>query len=117
MANDYGAFSEKAYPKDNNYGAYQESQKVVFPTTPKKARAKATDHSNMDPLYKPAASPGPIESASNVREGRSSVKGAQPGSANVREGRMSPKSTTPSAANQRESRTSAPSTNRTSRGN
>jgi hypothetical protein len=116
MANDYGAFSEKAYPKDNNYGAYQESKKVVFSSTPKKTRTKAADHSNMNPLYKPTSSPGPIASAPNVREGRSSMKGAQPGSANVREGRMSPKSVTPSTANQREGRVSSKSTGRTNRG-
>ena len=81
-----------------------------------KARKKASDHSKMNPVYKPAASPGPIASAANVREGRSVVKGPQPGAANVRENRTSSKSVTPSAANQRESRVSSKSTRRTSRG-
>jgi len=70
MANNYGAFSESAYPKDNNAGAYQESRKIIFSATPKK-RTKASDTGSMNPLYKPKASPGPIASASNVREGRS----------------------------------------------
>ena len=65
MANNYGAFSEKAYPKDNNAGAYQESKKVVFSKTPK-ARTKASDTSKMNPVYKPKASPGPAMNTLNM---------------------------------------------------
>ena len=58
MANNYGAFSEKAYPKNNNTGAYQESKKVVFSKSPK-TRNKSSDTRNMNPVYKPSAGPGP----------------------------------------------------------
>ena len=78
MANNYGAFSEKPTPKDNNYGAYQESKPVVFSTTPKKARKKSSDVTSMNPLYKPKASPGPIGSAANVRENRIAAKSTRP---------------------------------------
>jgi len=77
MANNYGAFSESAYPKDNNVGAYQESRKVIFSATPKK-RTKASDTGSMNPLYKPKASPGPISSAANVRENRLAGKATVP---------------------------------------
>ena len=86
MASNYGAFSESAYPKDNNAGAYQESRKVVFSATPRK-RTKASDTGSMNSLYKPKASPGPIGSAANVREGRSSDRTPKPNRANAREGR------------------------------
>jgi hypothetical protein len=65
MANNYGAFSEKAYPKDNNTGAYQESKKVVFSKSPK-SRTKASDTSKMNPIYKPKASPGPAMNTLNL---------------------------------------------------
>jgi len=65
MANNYGAFSEKAYPKDNNAGAYQESKKVVFSKTPK-SRTKASDTSKMNSVYKPKASPGPAMNTLNL---------------------------------------------------
>jgi len=77
MASNYGAFSEKPTPQDNNYGAYQESKKVVFSSTPKK-RIKASDTGKMNPLYKPKASPGPLSSASNVRENRIAAKSTRP---------------------------------------
>ena len=65
MMNNYGAFSEKAYPKDNNAGAYQESKKVVFSKT-SKPRSKASDTSKMNPVYKPKASPGPAMNTLNL---------------------------------------------------
>jgi len=65
MANNYGAFSESKYPKDNNAGAYQESKKVVFSKTPK-SRTKSSDTSNMNPVYKPKASPGPAMNTLNL---------------------------------------------------
>ncbi len=65
MANNYGAFSEKDYPKDNNYGAYQESRKVIFPKGPK-TRKKASDTSSMNKVYKPKASPGPVMNTLNL---------------------------------------------------
>lgn len=65
MANNYGAFSESKYPKDNNAGAYQESKKVVFSKTPK-SRSKASDTSKMNPVYKPKASPGPAMNTLNM---------------------------------------------------
>ena len=65
MANNYGAFSESKYPKDNNAGAYQESKKVVFSKTPK-SRSKASDTSKMNPVYKPKASPGPAMNTLNL---------------------------------------------------
>lgn len=43
-----------------------------------KSRSKASDHSNMNPVYKPKASPGPIASAPNVREGRVAPKATRP---------------------------------------
>jgi hypothetical protein len=73
MANNYGAFSELPKPKGNDYGAYLESRPIVFSNSPK-PRKKASDTSKMNSLYKPKASPGPIASASNVREGRSTNK-------------------------------------------
>ena len=65
MANNYGAFSESKYPKDNNAGAYQESKKVVFSKTPK-SRSKTSDTSKMNPIYKPKASPGPAINTLNL---------------------------------------------------
>ena len=43
-----------------------------------KSRNKASDTSKMNPVYKPKASPGPIGSAANVREGRAKPKGTRP---------------------------------------
>lgn len=43
-----------------------------------KSRTKASDTSRMNPVYKPKASPGPIGSAANVREGRVKPKGTRP---------------------------------------
>lgn len=131
MANNYGAFSEKSYPKGNNSGAYQESKKVKFsPSTKKTSSTKKTvpnknvkvSQSEIDSIkklgmkkslelvkmnkgaeqagavasfaegvrrmygetryqnavYTPKASPGPVGSASNVREGRSTAKKTGP---------------------------------------
>jgi len=97
MPTEYGAFSEKPTPKDNNYGAYQESRTSNSPSAttnnmyigspsalasyePKKSkpRTKASDTSKMNPLYKPKASPGPISSAANVRENRIAAKSTRP---------------------------------------
>jgi hypothetical protein len=66
-----------------------------------KSRSKASDISRMNPIYKPKASPGPIGSSANVREGRSPDRSPKPNRANVRENRL-PK-TTPNA-NTREGR-------------
>jgi hypothetical protein len=38
-----------------------------------KPRTKASDTSKMNKIYKPKASPGPIASSANVREGRSTA--------------------------------------------
>ena len=65
MANNYGAFSESKYPKDNNAGAYQESKKVVFSKTPK-PRSKSSDVSRMNHVYKPKASPCPAMNTLNL---------------------------------------------------
>jgi len=73
MASNYGAFSEKAYPKDNNTGAYQESKKVVFSKTPK-PRSKSSDVSRMNPVYKPKASPGPATNTLNLYGAPKTVK-------------------------------------------
>ena len=43
-----------------------------------KSRSKASDTSKMNPVYKPKASPGPISSAANVREGRVKPKASRP---------------------------------------
>lgn len=43
-----------------------------------KSRSKASDTSKMNPVYKPKASPGPIGSAANVREGRVKPKATRP---------------------------------------
>jgi hypothetical protein len=43
-----------------------------------KSRTKASDHSKMNPVYKPKASPGPIASAANVRESRVPGKATRP---------------------------------------
>jgi hypothetical protein len=43
-----------------------------------KSRSKATDTSRMNPVYKPKASPGPVSSAANVREGRVKPKASRP---------------------------------------
>ena len=43
-----------------------------------KSRSKASDTSKMNPVYKPKASPGPISSAANVREGRVKPKATRP---------------------------------------
>ena len=52
-----------------------------------KPRSKASDTSKMNPLYKPKASPGPIASSANVREGRSTDRTPMANRANAREGR------------------------------
>ena len=78
MASNYGAFSEKPTPKNNNYGAYLESKPVIFSSAPKKTRKNASDVTSMNPVYKPKASPGPIGSAANVREGRVPKKATRP---------------------------------------
>ena len=64
-------------------------------------RSKASDTSRMNKVYKPKASPGPIGSSANVREGRSPDRSPKPNRSNVRENRL-PK-TTPNA-NTREGR-------------
>jgi hypothetical protein len=53
-----------------------------------KPRTKASDTSKMNKLYKPKSSPGPIsDSASNVREGRSTDRTPMLNRANAREDR------------------------------
>ena len=53
----------------------------------KKPRTKSGDVSRMNPIYKPKASPGPLASSANVREGRSTDRTPVANRANAREGR------------------------------
>jgi len=56
-------------------------------------RTKSSDTSRMNKVYKPKASPGPIGSSANVREGRSPDRSPRPNRANAREDRATkPKS-------------------------
>ena len=43
-----------------------------------KSRTKASDVSKVNPIYKPKASPGPLASSANVREGRVAPKATRP---------------------------------------
>jgi len=56
-------------------------------------RSKASDTSKMNKVFKPKASPGPVGSSANVREGRSPDRSPKPNRANAREDRATkPKS-------------------------
>ena len=74
-------------------GSYVDSMGTPFGQTSRstKPRKKSSDTSKMNSLYKPKASPGPMSSAANVREGRSTDRTAMPNRSNVREDRNVPK--------------------------
>jgi hypothetical protein len=113
MVNNYGAFSELPKPRGNDYGAYLESRPSVYSKSPK-TRKKSSDTSSMNSLYKPKASPGPIGSASNVREGRSTNMSPMSNSANSRENRMptKAKATRPMGESTRSTKSTAKATPR-----
>jgi len=92
MATEYGAYQESRTsnsPSATTNKMYIGSPSALASYEPKisKPRTKASDTSKMNSLYKPKASPGPIGSAANVREGRSTDRTAMPNRANAREDR------------------------------
>ena len=83
MATNYGAYEESRTsnsPSATTNKMYIGSPSALASYEPKKSkpRTKSSDTSKMNSLYKPKASPGPIGSAANVREGRVPKKATRP---------------------------------------
>jgi len=122
MATEYGAYQESRTSNSpsatTNYGAYLESRQgspsalASYEPERSKPRKKASDTSKMNSLYKPKASPGPIGSASNVREGRSTNKTAMSNFTYSAPKADKPKATRPMGESTRSSKSTSKATPR-----
>jgi len=75
-----GSYGDSMGTPFGQSGSFVDSMGTPFGQTSKstKPRNKSSDTSKMNKIYKPKASPGPIGSAANVREGRVPKKATRP---------------------------------------